>query len=154
MILLDTISLYNSCKQKHQGVIDYTALFHYIESTHGRQDKIAYIAEHENCERFIELFKGFTLCTIKLKKPKQVRDHQEVDFAVEIVLDCMSLEYSNLILCTTDVRFLPLFQFLDSLDDDEHVPVSVYGCGVPRVFDPYAGVFEIPEKIVRAKDVR
>lgn len=149
MILIDTVSLYNSCKQRYEGHIDYPGLFHQIESTHKFQQKIAYIAEHDGADRFIKTFRQIPACDVRLKKPKKVKDYSEADFAVEITVDVMSLDYDKLILCTTDVRFLPLLQFLDTVDADQHVPVHVYGIGIPRVFEPYAVVTELQEKYVR-----
>lgn len=149
MILVDTVSLFNSCKQRYKGSLDYTALFHHIESIHQRQPKIVYAAEHEGSERFLALFDKITNCQLKTKKPRKVHEHLETDFAVEITTDCLTLDYPLLILCTTDVRFLPLLQFLDTVDTEDFTDVYVYGVGVPRVFEPYCIINELPEKFIR-----
>jgi uncharacterized LabA/DUF88 family protein len=145
MILVDTTSLFFSCKRRYSTVIDYRALFHHIESTHGRQKKIVYVSEHKESAGFIKVFEQVSECDLLLKKPTLRGTVSECDFNVELSIDALTQEYDELIICSSDYKLLPLIQYLHG----ENVKVSIYSVGIPAYFGPYCNMRELPERLVR-----
>lgn len=141
MILVDTADLYFRFKRQYNGTLQYGPFFDWMVDVHGQMDRIVYIADHGNSDGFIKYFSHVENTRVVIKCPR----NDICCFDTELIVDALDHEYDKLIICSASIELLPLFQLLKR----EQVPLFLYSCGIPKVFENYAHVMEIDERYVR-----
>jgi len=126
LVVIDTNNLYHCIKHQFGEKLNYKNFMDYLITTYQVTRVKAYGLTLPDEKAFADLLEilNYDTCFIPIKNP-----HQTVLVYMTVDVIRMSQRIDKLVLCSSDVSFKPLIEYLIELG----IEVEILACGIPNI---------------------
>jgi len=146
MLFIDTHNLFHCANMRFKNqVLDYEKLFDHLVTLHpflSDARPTVYVQKTQTSDGFVTYLRQQFTAFVRMK---QIRSHKLDNFDVDLTIDALACESTNIVICSSSMNLLPLLAKLH----DQKKNVYVDACGIPGDFQHLCIKKEIPRSILR-----